>query len=133
MLTVVAGREMASNGKNGANRDGFVFASVATLSVLTFLPIVGVLFLSAINVFKFAFPAAASGANPDDGVGSALQVLALNLGTLTVTAGLSAAVICLVLRLRNHDNDLVMPPSLVGPIVVVALGTALALGALFTK
>ncbi len=56
--------------------------------------------------------------------------LATGLGVTIATTGLSATVICLLLRLRNHDNDMVTPPALTGPIVVVALGAALALGAL---
>jgi hypothetical protein len=58
---------------------------------------------------------------------------AIALGSLIATAGLSAIVICLVLRLRDNTNDLVEPPALVGPIVVVAIGAALALGAVLAN
>jgi hypothetical protein len=59
--------------------------------------------------------------------------ITLALGSLTATAGLSAVVICLLLRLRDHRNDLVTPPSLVGPIVVVTIGAALLLGAVMAN
>lgn len=49
-------------------------------------------------------------------------------GSLIANAGLCAVLVCLVLRLRNYRNDLVTPPSLVGPILIVVIGAALALG-----
>jgi hypothetical protein len=61
--------------------------------------------------------------------GSTPEDRALALGAAVAAAGLCAIVACLVLRLRNYNRDLVEPPALTGPIVIVALGAALALGA----
>ena len=93
------------------------------LSALTFAPIGAVLIGSAASFWNAAF-----GSQTDH-----RHWLALSLGALTATAGLSAVVICLLLRLREHKTDEIVPPSLTGPLLVVALGTALALGAVMAR
>lgn len=100
------------------------------LSGLTLLPVIVVLVGSAVSFCIAAGSAATTDRSHAD---PRTLLLALSLGALTATSGLCAVAICLLLRLREPKNDEVLPPSLKGPIVVVALGTALAFGALFAN
>lgn len=100
------------------------------LSFFTLVPVAAVLIGGAVGFWLTTTGTIGGTSVTDTSQPYIPRLLALNLGALTTTAGLCAVVICLLLRLREYKNEEV-PPALTGPIVVVALGAALAFGALF--
>lgn len=112
----------------GKTRELGVLIAVGLISAVTLLAVLVVLGSSAWGAYHLY--QSMKGDFVADNARHFSIYAAEGLGVTIATTGLSATVICLLLRLRNHDNDMVTPPALTGPIVVVALGAALALGAL---
>lgn len=106
-------------------RDQFVVSAVIVISAITLLAVLAVLISSGIGAYILAHLSQ----RIEEGTAKRFSTYAATgLGVTIATTGLSATLVCLLLRLRDHDNDLVTPPALTGPIVVVAIGAALALG-----